>query len=108
VLNVSPSTTMAVLDSEENIGGETLGSRLAFLKIKDIHLSIPLSNSELLRFFTTVRTAGNKSRATYTLFDPGTSHGFVDISFAKLLGIVPRHYCSMVVTAVDQTTSILD
>jgi hypothetical protein len=80
---------MEVLDSEEHIEGEALGSKLGFLKIDVLNLSMPLPKSELVRVFTTVRTANNKSYTIYTLSNSGASYRVAESYFAKSLGIVP-------------------
>jgi hypothetical protein len=60
-----------------------------------------LPKSELLRFFTTVRTTNNKSYSVYTLSDYGASYRVMDSYYTKSLGIVLQYGSSIVMTTQD-------
>jgi len=47
--------------------------------------------SDLLRFYAKVQTSHSKTRSAYTLMDPGASHCYIDMAFAKQLGLPFRH-----------------
>ena len=68
------------------------------LTLNAIAFSVEFPKSELLRFFTTVQTSNNKTRSAYTLVDSGASHGFIDVRYVRILGLVPRICGSMVVS----------
>jgi hypothetical protein len=50
-----------------------------------------VSNSDLLRFYTKVKTFNSKTRLAYTLMDPSASHGYIDSNYANQLGLPLRH-----------------
>jgi len=54
-------------------------------------------NSDLLRFYAKVKTSRFKTRSAYSLMDPGTSHCYIDSTYAKQLGLPLRHAGRMLV-----------
>jgi hypothetical protein len=106
-VGVRPSTEFKAVDEINGNGEMTIG-RPAMLKISSVKMSPAFPKSELLRFSSIVRTANGKTRTAYTLFDCGASHGFIDLNFARTLGLAARKCGTMVVTTANQISAEMD
>jgi len=64
-------------------------------------------NSDLLRFYSKVKTSHSKTCLAYTLMDPGASHCYIDSTYMKQLGLPLRHAgrMSMITAGTKHPTS---
>jgi len=64
-------------------------------------------NSDLLRFYSKVKTSHSKTRLAYTLMDTGASHCYIDSTYMKQLGLPLRHAgrMSMITAGTKHPTS---
>jgi hypothetical protein len=81
--------------------------RPAILKLNLISSPLNIPENKLLRFLSLVETAQRKTRLAYMLVDSGAFHSFVDMCFAKSLGLVPRISTTMVITTTSHQSTVL-